>query len=170
MIVEPIDPQQALVDYVRARLQREEAEHELKHGRGYQAKVARESKVSSAHIANIITKDGQGVGMDTAKKLATFWGTTIDKLMAMAIEWAKSEPPRTPKVPLRPNLETAIEVMRRKGPVSDDVVEEARRTGTRDFSVGAWMILLGEMTQPITSRTAAPSGIASPPHRSRPAS
>lgn len=143
-----IDPQEALARYIRDRLQQEENAYELKYGRGYQAKVARETKISTAHIANIITRGDQKVGIPTANKLATFWGTTLAKLMATAVEWARSTPPQpmlASPTRRRPNLEAAIDMMQRQGPLSDDVMAEARRMGTRDFSVGAWMILLGEM-------------------------
>lgn len=127
------------------------------HGRGYQAKVARESKVSSAHIANIITKEEQTVGMRTANKLAGFWGMTLDRLMATAVEWARSAPapPTNPLARRRPNLELAIETLRRDGVLAEKHIEEARRTGNRDFSIGAWMVLLGEMIQAERNETAS---------------
>lgn len=150
-------PRSALAAYVRWRLKKEEEEH----GRGYQAEVARKSGISTAHIANILNRPHQGVGMDAATALARYWGMSFAKLTDAATEWAKTALV-SPTGPALPNLEDAVGLLRERGKVSDEAVETARRIGAQsfDFSLGVWIAILHDLTQ-------VSPGEASPPRRKR---
>lgn len=158
-----IEPRSALGAYVRWRLKKEEEDH----GRGYQAEVARRTTLSTAHVANILNRPHQGVGIDAATALARFWGMSFSELTDTATEWARTAPEATPTAPL-PNLDDAIAFLRSRGEVSDKAIEAARRVGAQgfDFSPGVWIAILHDLMHP-KSGAGAPSAT---PRRKRPAS
>lgn len=137
-----IEPKSALAAYVRWRLKKEEAEH----GRGYQADLARRSRIWTAHIANLLNRDGQGVGMDVGTKLARVWGMTFAQLADAATEWARSQPPPETSSAF-PNLEAALAFMASRGPLGDDAVQRARRIAAvaGDLSAPTWIALLHDV-------------------------
>lgn len=148
--VQRIDPRIAMTAYVRARLLREAEEH----GRGYQAVVARTTKVSTSHIANILTRD-LGVGVEVADKLARYWGMTLAELTAAADTWARQH--ATTTAPVRPpNLTEALAFLRSRGTVPDDVEETAAKIAQHgDLSVGAWIAVLHDLRD-MRARDVAP--------------
>lgn len=169
--VDRVDTRTALARYVRTRLLREEHEYAAKHGRGYRRLVSEKSGISQPHISNLLNREHMGVGMDVAEGLAKFWKMAggYSELIRVALDWTKAQPAEEP-APRLQNLETAIVVLRDKGPVPDEAVAEMRRLGAasaRDWSVGAWMILLGEAVQ---AAQASPPRVLPPSRRPRAAS
>jgi hypothetical protein len=159
--VDRIDSKTALSAYVRARLLREEREG----GRGYRTLVAAKTGISAAHISNIMNREYMGVGFDAADGFAKLWGMSgSGELVATAKEWAKTELAATPTSPKLPNLDAAIDFVRKHGPLPDEVVEQARQIGQggRDFTPATWIIILGELAQghtpapPETRKKSAP--------------
>jgi len=80
------DRRRAIVDYVRTRLQEECAGR-----RGKQAEVARETKFSSAHVANVVTRN-RSIGDDFAHAMAAYWGMSFAELEIAALERARKAP------------------------------------------------------------------------------
>jgi hypothetical protein len=146
------------------RLKKEERER----GRGYQADVARQTGLSTAHIANVMNRPHQGVGIEAASALAKFWGMNLGQLSDVASDWAASMPaPASSRAKMPPNLRAALEFMRTRGAMPDDVIDRAARIADAggDFSVQTWIVLLHDLIETHPER--APK---SPAHRKRPAS
>lgn len=139
------DARSVLAGYVRARLKKEEAEH----GRGYQAEVARKTGLSTAHVANVMNRPHQGVGTDALIAFAGFWGMTLGQLEDAAREWAKDLPPPPEHEPLPPNLTEALEFMRSRRTLPEELVAKARRVAAAggDFSVPVWIAMLHDLIE-----------------------
>lgn len=106
------DARAAITGYVRERLHAEQRAH----GRGYQARVARAAGLSSAHVANVMTEEHRGVGIEAAAKLAGYWGMSLDQLTATALEWASRTPP---SARVSPNLMAALDYLRARGELTE---------------------------------------------------
>mgnify|MGYP003419810636 CR=1 FL=1 len=148
-----IDERTAVSDYIKARLTEEQREK----GRGYQADVARATGLSTSYIANLINHPHKGVGFEAAPAFASFWNMSLPQLIETASATAKARPVVAAES-RHPNLTTAIEFLRSRDGLSDQVVEEARglaRHG-RDFSVGTWVVLLTDLAQIHRSTTGRP--------------
>lgn len=139
-----IDERTAVSDYIKARLTDEQREK----GRGYQADVARATGLSTSFIANLINHPHKGVGFEAAPAFASFWSMSLAQLIETASARAKARPIAA-AAPRHPNLTTAIEFLRSRDGLADQVVEEAQRIARhgRDFSVGTWIVLLSDIAQ-----------------------
>lgn len=159
-----MDTRTAIAGYVRERLRTEERAH----GRGYQAHVARRSKLSTAHVANVMSQDHRGIGIDAAAKLAVFWNLSLEQLTAAALEWAAHRPPSSGTRPT-PNLEAALAFMRGRGEMSEEVEAKARRIAEGvhvDLKDSTWISVLRDLYE--TSHPApAPTTQEIPTVRSR---
>jgi plasmid maintenance system antidote protein VapI len=136
------DQKGALAAYVRTRLRREEAESP----RGYQTRIATEAGLSTAHVANLINRPDQGIGMEAAAKLAAVWGMTPGELLDAATAAAQKEAAIAASA--TPNLDAAVEFLRHRGEVTSDAVDKARAmaaASSRDFSLGTWVTILVEL-------------------------
>lgn len=146
-IVDQSGQRDAVLRYIRHRLRTEEKEY----GRGFQAEVARKTKLSTAGVANILTKDDRGMDPETVDRIAVLWGMSTIELWTTATEWAKTAPapPPRPTHPARPNLDRAIAFLRLEAEIHDDVIAEVRRlsAASRDFSAAAWTIILQEIAK-----------------------
>jgi transcriptional regulator with XRE-family HTH domain len=162
--VDPRDARTVLANYVRTRLKKEEQER----GRGYQADVARRTGLSTAHVANIMNRPHQGLGIEAMTALAGYWGITLGQLEEAAKEWAKNEPAPSSRALTQPNLVAALDFVRTREPVPDDVVETAVRVGVAggDFSPQVWIALLHDLLTMRAHKEKAPAPELPPrPHR-----
>lgn len=137
------DRRSALSSYIRARLLREEREY----GHGFRSEVARRSGLSTAHISNLINREDQKIGIDAAEALAGFWKMSFAQLSDEAEQWVKDNP--VPDAPHFPNLEAAVDFMRSRGLLADELVDVARRVAQqgRDFSVPVWIAVLHDLVE-----------------------
>ena len=147
------DDRAALNRYVRERLQREAREH----GRGYQADMSRRTGLSQAHIANIMNRDYQGVGLEATGAFGRAWGMTSSELIETARSGAAPTKREDP-----PNLEAALAFLRSRGHLDDLVIDAARRiaAASRDFSVATWIVILSDLATELP--TAAPQSARRP--------
>lgn len=166
--MEPKDARSLLAAYVRARMKKEEKER----GRGYQAELARRTGLSSAHVANVMNRPHQGLGIEALTDIAGFWGLTLGQLEEAAKEWVKENPMPSARAPTQANLLAALDFMRGRGPVPDDVVDLAARVAEvgGDFSVQVWIALVHDLLETRAGRaapTAAPASSAARRKRAR---
>lgn len=123
--------------YVRERLRSETTE------RGSAARVARATKTTTAHIANV-KNDRSGVGDDFARAIAGYWGMDLSQLEAEALKRpapparAKREPfPNHAVVMASPEFDHAHEVVKR--------TFLSARGETGDRTVVQWSLLLDDL-------------------------
>jgi hypothetical protein len=125
--------------YVSDRLTREYDQE----GRGYVARVARETGFTAAQVS--AAKDGKrGVGEDFADAIEAFWRMKRGELARTAEAWSKTgEKPTTEDEERYPNRSEARKLAERAGispQAIADVMSDAAHSGT-DFPVPAWMRL-----------------------------
>lgn len=129
------DVRRLLAEYVRERLREECTE------RGGQAKVAKSTSFTTAHVANVI-HGIRGVGDDFLHAIAAHWGMTVPELEVAAAKWVETSP-----VAIRgreyPNLAEAIEISRRGG-ISEAAIQSllADPLPPQDLSTLEWIQLL----------------------------
>lgn len=93
--VQRADIRNAVVCYVADRIARE-CKNPAQ--RGLQAKIARATGKSRAHVSSIVSGTS-GVSIEFAERMAPFWGMTVEELEKIAVaEWEEGEDTPTSKV------------------------------------------------------------------------
>lgn len=90
--MEPPPTEKELIrKYIVARLTREN------NGRGFQAKLAKATGFTTAHISNVLSK-GASIGDDFKRAMAKYWGISVDQLEAEAGVEIPASPGRESRV------------------------------------------------------------------------